>query len=62
MLTMSTAKILLAQITNSPIQAVEQITNTNDVFKVVTEQDGNFYVKFHTSAWYKDTEDTNLDF
>jgi len=60
MLNMSTAKILLAQITNSPIQAVEQITNTNDVFKVVTEQDGNFYVKFHTSAWYKDAEDTNI--
>jgi len=60
MLTVTTAQMLLAPIMNSSVQAVEHITNTNDVFKVVTEHDGNFYVKFHTSHWYKDAADTYI--
>lgn len=60
MLTIPTAQMILAPIASSSVQTVEHITNTNDVFKVVTEQDGNFYVKFHTSPWYKDAADTNI--
>ena len=58
LLSVATAQRLLAPITGSSVQAVQQITNTNDVFKVVTEQAGNFYVKFHTSRWYMDAPDT----
>ncbi len=54
------ASKLLTAITDSPILDVQHISNTNDVFKVVTERDGNFYVKFHTSQWYKEAADTYL--
>ena len=58
LLTIEAAQELLASIVTSHIVAVQQITNTNDVFKVITERDGNFYIKFHTSWWYKDAPDT----
>ncbi|HSD83872.1 MAG TPA: hypothetical protein VLG46_08440 [Anaerolineae bacterium] len=58
MLTIATAQMLLASIANRPVQAVQHITNTNDVFKVITERDGNFFVKFHTSLWYKEATAT----
>ena len=52
LLTIETAHVLLAPITYSPVLEVQQITNTNDVFRVATACQGNFYVKFHTSQWY----------
>ncbi len=60
MLNTAQAKRLLAPIARSPVKSVDHISNTNDVFKVVTEQDGNFYVKFHTSPWYCSTTDTEV--
>lgn len=58
MLTIPIAQKLLAPIVASEVQTVQHIANTNDVFKVVTERDGNFYVKFHTSPWYREAVDT----
>ena len=58
MLTVTTAQMLLAPIADSSVLTVQHIANTNDVFKVVTERDGSFYVKFHTSPWYKEAIDT----
>lgn len=58
LLDVATAQTLLTRIANSGVQSVQQITNTNDVFKVTTQNEGNFFVKFHTSHWYKDAPDT----
>lgn len=60
MLTMTTAQLLLQSIGKSAVRTLDHLTNTNDVFKIVTASDGNFYVKFHTSPWYKDAEDTQV--
>lgn len=59
MLTLTQAEILLASISESPVEAIEHMTNTNDVFKVVTKGAGNYFVKFHTSSWYKEALDTH---
>ncbi len=37
---------------------VHHISNTNDVFRVVTADCGNYYVKFHTASWYNAASDT----
>lgn len=58
MLSLAQAQTLLAPIVESPVQTIQHISNTNDVFKVLTERNGNFFVKFHTSPWYKDAADT----
>jgi hypothetical protein len=58
LLTLTTARQLLAPISASPVVDVKHISNTNDVFRVVTSAGGNFYVKFHTSPWYKAAPDT----
>ncbi len=60
LLTPELARKLLATITENPVTSVCRITNTNDVFKVETAGDGNFYVKFHTSDWYKAADDTEI--
>lgn len=59
MLTPTQAQMLLASISDSPVDAVEHLANTNDVFKVVTKGAGNFFVKFHTSPWYEEALDTH---
>lgn len=49
---------LLASITTEAMCRIEHVSNTNDVFRILTGSGNRFYIKFHTSPWYKDAEDT----
>jgi len=57
-LTPAQAARLLAPVGAVSVLDVRQIGSTNDVFKVTTQDHGNFYAKFHTARWYADQPDT----
>ena len=57
-LTHEQAQRLLAPVGDVVIVEITVAATTNDVFKVVTRDHGNLYVKLHTARWYADQPDT----
>ena len=57
-LTLAQAQRLLAPLGDPEVVEVTRAATTNDVFRIVTGNRGNYYAKLHTARWYADQPDT----
>ena len=58
LMSMDAAGQLLAGRAEVPLRRMEHLSNMNDVFRVTDRRGHLFFVKLHTSEWYREAEDT----